>query len=119
ESWVSVVFARGLEHAPLEAASFHVVSEGGAEVPCTIWHYYGQDAHIVHLRPQADLEADTVYTVTVDPGVQTIHGEALDGYQFRFSTGPVGPAPIVPEWPADHDPDPDPGDGDGDGDGDG
>jgi MYXO-CTERM domain-containing protein len=116
ESWVSVVASRGLEDAPLDVSSFHVVSEGGTEVPLTIWHYYGQDAHIVHLRPQADLEADTVYTVTVDPGLQTIHGEALEGYEFRFSTGAIGPDPIVPEWPADHDPNPDPGDGDGDGD---
>ena len=119
ESWISVVSSRGLEHAPLDVSSFHVVSEGGTEVPLAIWHYYGQDAHIVHLQPQADLEADTIYTVTMDPGVQTIHGEALDGYVFRFSTGAVGPDPIVPEWPEDHDPNPEPGDGDGDGDDDG
>ena len=121
ESWVSVVFSRGLETGPLDASSFHVVSMGGTEVPITIWHYYGQDAHIVHLRPQADLEPDTIYTVTVDPGIETIHAEPLDGYSFRFSTGAVGPEPTVPEWPEDHDPNPDPGDGDGDptGDGDG
>lgn len=120
ESWVSVVFSRGLEDAPLDVSSFHVVSEGGTEVPITIWHYYGQDAHIVHLRPQADLEADTTYTATVDPGVLTIHGDSLDEFEFRFSTGAIGPDPVVPEWPDDHDPNPDPGDGDGDpGDGDG
>jgi hypothetical protein len=116
ESWVSVVFSRGLETAPLDPSSFHVISAGGTEVPITLWHYYGQDAHIVHLRPQADLEADTIYTVTVDPGVASVHGEALDGYVFRFSTGAIGPDPIVPEWPEDHDPDPDPDPGDGDGD---
>ncbi len=124
ESWVSVAFSRGLETGPLTAASFHVApdAEPEAEVPITIWHYYGQDAHIVHLRPQADLAPNTIYRITVDPGILTIHGDALDGFEFRFSTGAVGPEPIVPEWPADHDPNPDPGDGDGDpstGDGDG
>jgi hypothetical protein len=120
ESWVTVVFSRGLEDAPLSADSFHVEAEGGGTIPVVLWHYYGQDAHVVHLRPQQDFEPGTIYTVTVDPGVQTIHGEALDGYQFRFSTGDQGPDPIVPEWPPDHDPWPEPGDGDGDpGDGDG
>jgi MYXO-CTERM domain-containing protein len=118
ESWVTVVFSRGLEDAPLSEASFHVEAEGGGTIPVVLWHYYGQDAHVVHLRPQENFAADTIYTVTVDPGVSTIHGEALDGYAFRFSTGSVGPDPIVPEWPADHDPTPAPGDGDGDGDGD-
>jgi MYXO-CTERM domain-containing protein len=116
ESWVTIVTSRGLEDASLTEASFHVVAEGGESIPLVLWHYYGQDAHVVHLRPQQDLAADTVYTVTMDPGVQTIHGEALEGYEFRFSTGAQGPDLIVPEWPADHDPNPDPGDGDGDGD---
>ena len=128
ESWVSVIASRGLEDEPLSAASFHVVAEGGGEVPVVLWHYYGQDAHVVHLQPQQDFAPDTVYTVTVDPGLQTIHGEQLDGYQFRFSTGATGPDPSVPEWPPDHDPngdgdgdpgDGDPGDGDPNGDGDG
>lgn len=120
ESWVTVVFSRGLEDAPLSEASFHVEAEGGGSIPVTLWHYYGQSAHVVHLRPQQDFAPDTIYTVTIDPGVQTIHGEALDGYQFRFSTGAQGPDPIVPEWPPDYDPTPEPGDGDGDpGDGDG
>jgi MYXO-CTERM domain-containing protein len=114
ESWVSVVFARGLEDAPLSPDQFLLESEGGAAIPLSLWHYYGQDAHVVHLQPQTDLEPDTIYTVTVMPGVQTIHGDLLEGYEFRFSTGAQGPDPIVPEWPADHDPSPDPGDGDGD-----
>jgi MYXO-CTERM domain-containing protein len=118
ESWVTVVFSRGLEDAPLSEASFHVEAEGGGTIPVVLWHYYGQDAHVVHLRPQQNFAADTIYTVTVDPGVQTVHGESLDGYQFRFSTGDQGPDPIVPEWPPDYDPSPSPGDGDGDGDGD-
>lgn len=109
ESWVSVVFARGLEAGPLSAEAFTVEAEGGGAVPLSLWHYYGQDSHVVHLQPEADLAADTVYTVTVDPRVATIHGEALEGYSFRFSTGPEGPTPGVPEWPPDHDPDPDMG----------
>ena len=119
ESWVTLVFSRGLEDDPLTADSLHVVGEGGGVIPTQLWHYYGQDAHIVHLRPQQDFAADTVYTVTVDPQILSVHGEALDGYEFRFSTGATGPDPIVPAWPADHDPVPGDGDGDPAGDGDG
>jgi MYXO-CTERM domain-containing protein len=114
ESWVTVAFARGLEDAPLGPDQFLLESEFGVEVPLGLWHYYGQDAHVVHLQPQTDLEPDTIYTVTVMPGVQTVHGDLLEGYAFQFSTGARGPTPSVPEWPADHDPAPDPGDGDGD-----
>ena len=109
ESWVTLVFSRGLEDAPLSSDDFVLESEGGTQVPLAIWHYYGQSAHVVHLQPQVDLEPDTLYRVEVMPGVQTIHGDLLEGYELRFSTGSIAPDPIVPEWPADHDPSPDPG----------
>ncbi|MCA9684148.1 MAG: Ig-like domain-containing protein [Myxococcales bacterium] len=109
ESWISVAFARGLVASPLSAEDVTLQAEGGEIVPVSFWHYYGATSHIVHLQPQQDLAADTIYTVTIQPGVESIHGDALAGYSFRFSTGAEGPPPTVPEWPADHDPQPDMG----------
>lgn len=94
ESWVSIVFARGLEEQALSAAQFHVVDSMGVEAPIAIDLYYGQSSHVVHLKPSSDLIEDEVYVVTVDPGVQTIHGEALAGWSFTFSTGAAQPKPV-------------------------
>ena len=93
ESWSSVVFARALDAAALDVGQFHVEGEGGGEVPIDIDLFYGDGSHVVHIKPLADLEADTIYVVTVDPGVSTIHGESLEGWSFTFSTGarPVPP----------------------------
>lgn len=114
ESWVTVIFARGIDTWELQAADFELAPEGGEPVAIDIWHYYGHEhASVVHIQPEADLATDTVYELRVAPGVLTIHGDALAGYAFRFSTGDVGPEPTVPEWPADHDPRPGPGPGPG------
>jgi len=94
ESWISVVFARGLSARQLTAARFHVVDSAGAELPISIDLFYGDQSHVVHLKPGAPLLADEVYVVTVDPGVQTIHGERLQGWSFTFSTGADAPRPI-------------------------
>jgi MYXO-CTERM domain-containing protein len=97
DSWITVVFSRGLDG--VTADDFTVAPEaGGDDVPITTDLFYGVDSHVAHLKPGADLEPDTVYVVTVHPGVQTIHGESLDGWSFRFSTGDTGPEPINPPW---------------------
>lgn len=94
ESWVSIVFARGLDEPALSAAQFHVVDSMGVEAPITIDLFYGQSSHVVHVKPTSDLIDDEVYVVTVDPGVKTIHGESLAGWSFTFSTGLAGPKPV-------------------------
>lgn len=94
ESWVSIVFARALDEQALSAAQFHVVDSMGVPAPITIDLFYGNGSHVVHIKPTSDLIDDEVYTVTVDPGVQTIHAESLAGWSFTFSTGPVGPPPL-------------------------
>jgi hypothetical protein len=109
ESWVSIVFARALDEQALAASQFHVVDAMGVEAPITIDLFYGNGSHVVHVKPSADLIDDEVYTVTVDPGVQTIHGESLAGWSFTFSTGVDGPRPVQDDafWdvPDDYGPD--------------
>lgn len=94
ESWISIVFARGLAASELSAEQFHVVDTNGVELPIAVHLFYGDQSHVVHLKPGGDLLADETYVVTVDPGTQTIHGEALQGWSFTFSTGKRGPAPL-------------------------
>ncbi|MFY0533988.1 Ig-like domain-containing protein [Nannocystis pusilla] len=64
-----------------------MVDSAEVEAPIEIDLFYGDDSHVVHVKPTSDLLADEVYVVTVDPGVQTIHGESLAGWSFTFSTG--------------------------------
>lgn len=94
ESWISVVFARGLSAPTLAASQFHVLDSTGAEVPIEIDLFYGDESHVVHVKPLEDLASDEVYVVEVDAGVATIHGESLEGFSFTFSTGARGPTPL-------------------------
>jgi MYXO-CTERM domain-containing protein len=94
DSWVSVVFARALDEQALSASQFHIVDSTDTPAPFEIDLFYGNGSHVVHLKPTSDLIDDEVYVVTVDPGVQTIHGESLAGWRFTFSTGLDGPTPI-------------------------
>ncbi|MEM7153146.1 MAG: Ig-like domain-containing protein [Myxococcota bacterium] len=94
ESWISIVFARGLFSPELDASRFHVVDSSGAEVPITIDLFYGNESHVLHVRPEEALLADEVYVVTVDAGIETIHGELLEGWDFAFSTGDRAPDPL-------------------------
>ena len=90
---------------------FLLVDEDQNPVPTSYQLFYGNDSHVVHLKPTQDLSPDTVYTVTVDPGLTTVHDEILDGWSFRFSTGAVAPDPINDDDDWDNpDPPPDPPD---------
>lgn len=95
ESWITVVFARALDEQALDVSQFHVVDSTNVEAPIAIDLFYGNGSHVVHIKPTSDLIEDEVYVVTVDPGVKTIHGEALEGWRFTFSTGLTGPPPIT------------------------
>jgi uncharacterized membrane protein YgcG len=94
ESWVSVVFARALVGPELDPELFHLADSTGAEVPVELDLFYGDGSHVVHVKPTVDLMIDEVYVVTIDPGLPTIHGEALEGWSFTFSTGDRAPAPL-------------------------
>ncbi|MGB1701248.1 MAG: Ig-like domain-containing protein, partial [Nannocystaceae bacterium] len=114
ESWITIVFARGLDASVIGNDFFLVEDADGVPVPTNYQLFYGNESHVVHLKPVEDLAEDTVYTVTIDPGLVTVHDETLEGWSFRFSTGAVAPDPIHddedwdnPDPPAPPDP-PDP-----------
>lgn len=94
ESWITIVFSRGLDASVIGNDFFLLEDEDGTPASTTYQLFYGNDSHVVHLKPTQDLEVDTVYTVTVDPGLATVHGETLEGWSFQFSTGAVAPDPI-------------------------
>lgn len=94
ESWISVVFARALVGPEVDPGFFHLEDSTGAEVPIALDLFYGDGSHVVHLQPMVDLAADEIYVVTIDPGLPTIHGEALEGWSFTFSTGARAPTPL-------------------------
>lgn len=94
ESWISIVFARALEGPEPDPAFFHLEDSSGAEIPLVLELFYGDGSHVVHLEPAEDLLPDEVYVVTVDPGLPTIHDEALEGWSFSFSTGDRAPPPL-------------------------
>ena len=94
ESWISIVFARGLFSPALEAGQIHLVDSSGYEVPVSIDLFYGNESHVLHVMPEEELLEDEVYVVTVDEGVETIHGEFLEGWDFTFSTGDRAPRPL-------------------------
>lgn len=94
ESWITIVFTRGLDADALTLGDFAVADASGAVLDVGMNLYYGQDSHVVHLQPMEDLAPDTVYTVTIEPGIETVHGEQLEGWDFTFSTGPEAPEPL-------------------------
>ncbi len=88
ESWVTVVFARGMESSTIESAAFEVKDENDALHPVSIHLFYGQSSHVVHLKPEEDWGEDRTYTVTVHPGPTSIDGQGLSQpWSFSFSTG--------------------------------
>lgn len=94
ESWVSVVFARALVGPEVDPSFFHLTDSAGGEVPLALDLFYGDGSHVVHCKPTVDLAPNEVYVVTVDAGLPTIHGEALEGWSFTFSTGDRAPPPV-------------------------
>lgn len=94
ESWITVVLARALVGPEPDPASFHLQDSAGGEVPLALDLFYGDGSHVVHLQPAVDLLPDEVYVVTIDAGLPTIHGEALEGWSFTFSTGDRAPPPL-------------------------
>jgi hypothetical protein len=98
ESWVSMAFARGLDSAEIDVEDFEIRSEEGVLLPFDVNVFYGQDSHVVHLKPTENFAVDTIYTVTVQPGVPDIHGAQFEGWSWTFSTGSNAPDPINPPW---------------------
>ncbi|MCK6530219.1 Ig-like domain-containing protein [Myxococcota bacterium] len=87
ESWVTVVLARGLERDTVVDGAVVATDSTGTPHPVTLDLYYGQGSHVVHVKPAQDWADDEDYTVTVQPGIATVDGLAVEEpWSFAFST---------------------------------
>src|SRR5439155_1727512 len=86
---VDVTFNQPMD--PSAAAGFSIVNaETGTAAPGTLkWN----DAHtLLSVNPTERLAAETSYTVDFLPGATDRYGQAMGGYRFSFTTGPVTPS---------------------------
>ncbi|MCK6551555.1 Ig-like domain-containing protein, partial [Myxococcota bacterium] len=87
ESRFSLVFARRLTRADVTPARFTLTDGAGVAHPFDVQLFYGNDSHVVHVRPVEDLAADTEYTITVLPGLPFTDGTtSTTPWSFRAST---------------------------------
>jgi len=98
DSWVSFAMPRGLLPSTVDSTTVVVTADGGDAHPATVQVYYGLNSHLVNVKPQGDWAADTSYTVTVSPPIQSWDkvpfGAAVS---FPFSTKPAPAVEPVPE----------------------
>jgi len=88
DSWISFAMPRGLDKGSLTDESVTVVGPGGSAHPVTLQLYYGNDSHLVNIRPKEDWAKEADYTVTLSAPLATWNGLALEGTRtFEFSTG--------------------------------
>lgn len=98
DSWVSLAVSRGLDTTDFDASRFTITSEEGQSIPFNLRVFYGMDSHVIHLKPTADFQPNTVYYVEMSAGVPTIHADDLAAWSWSFSTGDEAPPPINPAW---------------------
>jgi hypothetical protein len=95
EARASVIFTRRLLRRDVNPEAFGWRAADGAAVPFSVRLFYGDDSHVVHLIPEADLAPDTDYVITVQAGLTTREGAAVPApLEVPFSTR--APAPAAP-----------------------
>ncbi len=121
ESQAIVVFGRGMDASTINPQTVTVTDPDGVEHDVRRHFHYGDGTNVLRLTPMVDWRADTVYTVTLHPGIATTDGvELTDALSFSFTTAATGESPIppctdptpfleqpdIPDPPADPDPGP-------------
>ena len=97
ESWVSFAMPRGLARDTVSAKTVKVTRDDGQVHPTRLQVYYGDDSHLVNVKPNEDWTAGTTFTVTISPPIESWDGVTLESARtFTFSTLPA-PAEPVPE----------------------
>jgi hypothetical protein len=92
-SWVAFALPRGLDAATVTTDAVRVTDGAGTEHPVKLKVVYGDDSHVVNVKPLQDWAEDTLYTVTVSPLVTSWDDVAMaHAVTFTFSTGA---APVV------------------------
>ena len=95
EARIQLTFGRGVDDDTFDRIS--VLDPEGAPVDVTVGHFYGDMSHAVLIRPVADWQPDTLYTVRVEPGLLNYDGEASSvAFEGTVDTG-LPPADEVPD----------------------
>ncbi len=98
ESQIGAVLGRALTTASLESEGIEVTDQDGVPHEVTYRLYYGNGSNVLNLYPTGDWAEDAVYTVTLNPGLESFDGRVLEQpASFQFTTGAeplVGPEDV-------------------------
>ncbi|MCB9682738.1 MAG: Ig-like domain-containing protein [Alphaproteobacteria bacterium] len=94
EAQVSVGLSRAVDLDTVTTDRVQVLGPDGTPHPIDLRMYYGNGSNILNLWPTDDWADDTVYTVSIGPGITSFDGQTIDAAQtFTFSTGPAPEPP--------------------------
>ncbi len=97
DSWVHFALPFGIAPPTVNADTVTVIGGDGEPVPVNLHVYYGKSSHLVNVKPVEDWTADTEFTVTITPPVESWDGGTLAGpHAFTFATFPE-PVVVVDE----------------------
>ena len=89
DSWVSFVMPWGLKSATINNKTVVVTGPYNKLTQVKIHVYYGNNSHLINIKPLDDWSADTVYKVTVSPPISSWNDQPLqETLDFVFSTKP-------------------------------
>jgi hypothetical protein len=87
ESCVSFVLPFGLNPSTVNAETVLVTVGDGVQVPINLKVYYGNNSHLVNVRPQSDWPVDTEFTVSVLSPIASWDGVVMQQeHEFVFGT---------------------------------
>lgn len=90
DSWVTVVFSKGLPRDGVRPQDFSVVGPDGEPLDVQVDLFYGDDSHVVHLLPERPWPEQGWITVTVLPGLTAQDGRQLEEpVSMRFTADPT------------------------------
>lgn len=97
DSWVHFSMPRGLNPGTVNEDTVVVTDSDGAVIPVDLHVYYGNNSHLVNVKPQEDWPDATLFTVTISPPITSWDGVELgQTHSFEFATMPQ-PVAMVEE----------------------
>jgi hypothetical protein len=97
DSWVSFAVPHGLDPGTVNNETVTVINDAGGPHAVKLHVYYGNNSHLVNIKPQENWLTDTSYTVTVAPPMASWQGTVMaQTHTFEFATFPEPPA-VVPD----------------------
>lgn len=93
---VNATFSEPMDPATISTANYTLTGPGGISVIGTV--SYDVNSRIATFAPQADLAANTSFTVRITTGVEDLAGNALASdfvWSFTTSAAPSGEQPVI------------------------